>query len=443
MATDDSNKPVSKPVAGTVARRGKVAGESPLAASESATDPPANRSRRPLSRVSARARSTGTRKASVRASSDVIADAATAPAGRTDVTITALRARPVVVPMAVALPTSQGVLDRAALILIDLETSAGTVGHSYLFAIGAQNFKPIVGLLDAMADMIVGQPLAPFHLERLLRARYALLGVHNIVLFAMSGIDIAAWDAHAKLLGEPLVRVLGGKVRPIRAYNSKGLGIMPKKALAAQAVALLDEGFDALKIRLGRDKASADVAAVRAVRKAIGPDATLMCDFNQALSLNEALLRCRMLDDEGGLTWIEEPIRADDFSGYAELVAVGETPISIGENFMGPEQMAQALAAGAANFVMPDVQRIMGVTGWLRAAALAQAYGLEMSSHLFPEVSAHLMAVTPTAHWLEYVDWANPILAEPIQVRDGHVVIPERPGSGVAWNEAAVSRYAA
>ncbi len=365
------------------------------------------------------------------------------PPPMSDVTIRALRARPVNVPLSLPLQTSVGALDRAALVLLDLETSVGVVGRAYLFAIGEQNLKPLIALLDAMGPMIVGQPLAPFDLERLLRARYALLGVHNLVIIAMSGIDMVVWDAHAQLLGQPLVRVLGGQVRPVRAYNSKGLGIMSKRALATQACQLLDEGFDALKMRLGRSKASADLAAVRAVRKAIGPDVTLMVDFNQALSLNEARLRCRLLDEEGGLAWIEEPIRADNFQGYAELVAVGETPISIGENFMGPEQMAQALHARAADYVMPDVQRIMGVSGWMRAAALAQAHDLDMSSHLFPEISAHLLAVTPTAHWLEYVDWANPILAEPLTIQKGHVVIPDRPGTGVSWNEAAVARYRA
>ncbi len=105
---------------------------------------------------------------------------------------------------------------------------------------------------------------------------------------------------------------------------------------------------------------------------------------------------------------------------------------------MGPEQMAQALAAGACDYVMPDAQRIGGVTGWMRAAALAQAAGLEMSSHLFPEVSCQLLAVTPTCHWLEFVDWADPILKEPLMLEDGLVCIPDEP---MQWNEQAVGRY--
>jgi mandelate racemase len=104
--------------------------------------------------------------------------------------------------------------------------------------------------------------------------------------------------------------------------------------------------------------------------------------------------------------------------------------------------MAQAIAAGACDYVMPDAERIGGVTGWMRAAALAQGAGLEMSSHLFPEVSCHLLAATPTCHWLEYVDWANAVLAEPVELKDSHVQIPSRPGVGIAWDEKAVARYA-
>jgi mandelate racemase len=148
-----------------------------------------------------------------------------------------------------------------------------------------------------------------------------------------------------------------------------------------------------------------------------------------------------MIDDEGGVLWIEEPVRADDFAGCSQLRREIRTPIQIGENFMGPEQMAQALAAGACDYVMPDAQRIGGVTGWTRAAALAQAAGLEMSSHLFPEISAQLLAVTPTAHWLEYVDWADAILESPLMIRDGALLSPEKPGTGIAWNEEAVRRY--
>lgn len=360
----------------------------------------------------------------------------------TGLRIKSITVRAVAAPMKRPLHTSTGALNVAPLLLVDLRTSAGITGRAYLFAISPQHLVPIAKLVEAMGEMVKGDACAPFEIEKKLRARYTLLGVHNIVLFAMSGIDMAAWDAVGQSLGQPLVRLLGAAPRPVRAYNSKGLGIMPLKPLAREAEALVAEGFGAIKLRLGRPEAKDDLAALRTVKKAIGAGVTLMVDFNQALTVSEALRRGRMIDEEGGVYWIEEPVRADDFAGCARLTRALATPIQIGENFMGPEHMAQALAAGACDFVMPDAQRIGGVTGWMRAAALAQAAGLEMSSHLFPEASCHLLAVTPTCHWLEYVDWADAVLEEPAQLKDGRVLVPERPGLGMKWNEKAVRKYA-
>jgi len=340
------------------------------------------------------------------------------------------------------LTTSTGAVTAATLLLIDLETDGGVIGRSYLFSVGKHNLPPIAKLVEAMAEMVKGDEVAPLDLERKLRARYALLGVHNVVLFAMAGIDMAAWDAMGQSLKLPLVRLLGAAPRPIQAYNSKGLGLIPIKALVTEAEELVAEGFRAVKLRMGRAEAQDDLEALRAVKKAIGSNVGLMVDFNQALTVAEALRRGRMIDDEGGVYWIEEPIRADDFAGAARLTREIATPIQLGENFMGPEQMAQALAAGACDFVMPDAQRIGGVTGWMRAAALAQGAGTEMSSHLFPEVSCHLLAATPTCHWLEYVDWANPVLAQPVELKDGYAIIASQPGCGIAWDEKAVARYA-
>jgi mandelate racemase len=355
--------------------------------------------------------------------------------------IRAIRVRAVAVPMKRPLQTSIAAVTIAPLLLIDLETDAGIVGRSYLFALGKHHLAPIAGLVEAMAGMVKGDEVAPLELERKLRAKYALLGVHNIVLFALAGIDMAAWDALGQKLGLPLVRLLGAAPRPIPAYNSKGLGIQPVKDLEKEAVELVEEGFRAVKLRMGRPDARDDLKALQSVKKQIGADVGLMVDFNQGLSVAEAVKRGRMIDEEGGVIWIEEPVRADDFAGCAKVSRELRTPIQIGENFMGPEQMAQALAAGACDYVMPDAERIGGVTGWMRAAALAQAAGIEMSSHLFPEVSCHLLAATPTCHWLEYVDWANPVLQEPVALKGGQVVIPEGPGIGLKWDEQAVQRY--
>ena len=357
--------------------------------------------------------------------------------------IQSISVRAVAVPMRRPLQTSTGAVSIAPLLLVDLKTDGGIVGRSYLFAIGKHNLRPIAALVEAMAEMLKGDAVAPFEIEKKLRARYTLLGVHNIVLFAMSAIDMCAWDALGQALGQPVVRLLGGTPRPVLAYNSNGLGIQELKPLAKEAEQLVADGFSAVKLRLGRAVAAADIEALKTVKKAIGPKVVLMVDFNQALTVAEAIRRGRMIDEEGGVLWIEEPVRADDFAGCAKVAREVSTPIQIGENFMGPEQMAQAIAAGCCDYAMPDAQRIGGVTGWMRAAALAQAAGLEMSSHLFPEASCQLLVVTPTCHWLEYVDWADPILEEPVRIKDGGVIGSARAGLGMTWNEKAVKRYAA
>ena len=169
--------------------------------------------------------------------------------------IRAIRARPVAAPLKRPLATSSGTVSVAAALLLDLQTDGGLVGRSYLLGLGKHNLAPIAKLVEAMAQMLQGEALAPFDIERKLRARYALLGVHNIVLFAMSGIDMAAWDALGQALGQPLVRLLGAAPRPILAYNSKGLGLMPLKPLVKEALELVNEGFSAIKLRLGRPDA--------------------------------------------------------------------------------------------------------------------------------------------------------------------------------------------
>jgi mandelate racemase len=240
----------------------------------------------------------------------------------------------------------------------------------------------------------------------------------------------------------PLAAFLGGTVGPVPAYNSNGLWLTPLETLAAEAASLVAEGgFTALKLRLGRERLADDRAAIAAVREAAGADVKLMCDFNQGLSLGDALVRCHALD-EAGLYWFEEPITYDNIPGYAQLARELATPVQLGENFYGPRLLYQAILAGAGDYVMPDLMRIGGVSGWLRAAAIAGAAGIPMSTHLYPEVAAHLMRVTETGHWLEWQDWADPVLAEPFERKAGQLVVPDRPGQGIAWDEKAVAKYA-
>jgi mandelate racemase len=344
------------------------------------------------------------------------------------------------VPLRRPLGTSAQTLRQVPLLLVDLETEEGVVGRSYLFCYFPKAVPAIQAVLAEVATVLKGDKVAPLELEAKLRRRFTLVGVQGIVRMAVAALDTAAWDAFAKSLGIPLVTLLGGTPKPIPAYNSCGLGIMAPEAAADEAETLLERGFRAVKLRLGRPTLEADLAATRAVRRRLPDDVKLMVDFNQALTAVEALRRGRALDDEG-VYWIEEPIRHDDYENCAKLAAEIATPVQIGENFNGIAEMEKAIRAGASDYVMPDLERIGGITGWLRAAGLAAGAAVEMSSHLFPEVSAHLLAATPTAHFLEYMDWAEPVLVEPIAIENGHAVIPARPGNGLEWNPDAIARY--
>jgi len=344
------------------------------------------------------------------------------------------------VPMTFPLGTSRGTITRAPMLLVDVHTEQGVSGHAYLWCYLREAMPAIAAIMKAVIDTVKGDPLAPADLAARLSQRFALIGVQGIVRMALAGFDMACWDAQARAAGMPLVRLIGGKPKRIEAYNSCGLGLMPPERLAEEAGRLLERGFRAVKLRLGYPTLADDLAALRAVRRRIGEGIVLMVDYNQALTLAQALERGRALEQEG-IYWLEEPIRHDDYRGYAALVQALGVPIQIGENFSEPRGMLAALDAGACDYVMPDLERIGGVSGWLQAAALAAARGVEMSSHLFPEISAHLLAATPTCHYLEYVDWANGILQEPLAIEDGFAVVPERPGNGMVWDEKAVERF--
>jgi mandelate racemase len=355
-------------------------------------------------------------------------------------TIRSVRTVAVEVPMTFPLGTSAATIRSAPLLLIDIETEEGITGRTYLFCYRPSGARAIAGLLEDVVALVKGEPVAPIEIAARLQRRFTLIGVTGLVRMALSGLDCALWDAVAVGAGLPLVSLLGGTPRPVMAYNSNGLGLMEPNAAADEAVKLTQGGFQAVKLRLGYETREADLTAMRAVRRKLPDTVAVMVDYNQALSTAEAVRRGRALESEGAY-WLEEPIRHDDLAGNAAIARELALPVQIGENFDGPKDMANALAAEACDYVMPDLARIGGVTGWMQAAGVAAAHGAEMSSHLFPEVSAHLLAATPTGHWLEYVDWAGAILQEPLRIEQGHAVVPDRPGCGLSWDEKAVQKY--
>jgi mandelate racemase len=351
--------------------------------------------------------------------------------------ITGLRVRVAVVPRPRPLIFHTAKFTDSPLVLFDLETDAGITGCAYLFAYHDEAVAPLVSFARNLAALIEGETLSPADLTRKLGGRFRYFGMQGVAQLVVSAIDMAAWDALAKAAGQPLAALLGSAPRPLKSYDSTGLG--GPDSVAGEARDLDAAGFDTIKIKLGYATGRDDLAVIRAIHE-VAPDMALMVDYNQRLSVPEATARMSLLEPEN-LLWIEEPVEAADLEGHAALARDFRTPVQLGENWWNVYDMTHSARARASDCAMLDVGRIGGVTGWMQCAAVAQAHGLPLSSHFYPEISAQLMCASPTADWLEFLEWASPILTSPVSADKGVVMPSTAPGTGVEWDEKAVARY--
>jgi mandelate racemase len=351
--------------------------------------------------------------------------------------IRSVRARGVIAPISRPVKNAFGIIEAAPLVLIDVVTDQGLTGRAYIFAYSKLTLAPLVYLIQEIGRDLAGKPIAPFDLMAAMDAKFRLLGWQGLVGMAVSGLDMAFWDVLGQAADKPLAELLGGSLRPIRAYDSYGVvdPVADEKDLRRS----LDQGFRGIKIKGGDGDLANDERMVKGVRALIGPDIALMLDFNQSLDPAEASRRIARLAPYD-LHWIEEPVAAENLQGHARVRETSPISIQSGENWWFPRGFAEAIAAGASDFIMPDLMKVGGVTGWLRVAGQAEAASIPMSSHLFAEASAHMLAVTPTAHWLEVLDLARAILVEPVKIIDGSITARGH-GLGLAWDEAAVAKY--
>ncbi len=362
----------------------------------------------------------------------------------TEIQVTALNIRPLMVPLRRPLATRVGLFEKGPFLALDLETKGGAGGALLGFTFSPLGLTIVPPVLEAMTERLRDKPISLATMPAIhdgLQRQFTLLGHEGVVQMALSMMDMLLYDALAREAGIPLYRLLGGSPEPIPTYNSCGLGIMDSEAAAKEAaeLAAADGGYGHIKMRLGRETIDADFAALAAVRAAIGPDVALSVDFNQGLRSIDAIDACRRIDDLG-LVWIEEPVVYDDYETQTRLARKLATPLQVGENWWSWRVGQSAIVQEACDLVMPDILRIGGVTGWMRLARVAEIHAIPFSSHLSPDYSAHIMAATPTAHWLEYMDWGQDLLAEPLVPEAGFVVPREVPGAGMAFNEAAVSK---
>jgi mandelate racemase len=357
--------------------------------------------------------------------------------------ITGIRIRRAIAPVRRVLNTRVGRFTKGPFLLIDLELKGGGAGRVLGFTFMPIGLKVVPILLEALVDSLKGRTIAYADMPVVHDAGQKAvthMGHEGVAQMALSMLDMALHDALAREAGVPLYKLLGGSNAPLPTYHSCGLGIAEPQDVAREAKEMLAEhgGFTHMKLRMGRNDAAGEVAAYKAVRSAIGPDVLISCDFNQGLPSAHALETCRAIDGLG-LTWIEEPVAYDDYDTQARLATKLGTPISIGENWWSWRVGKAAIEMGACDYVMPDLLRIGGVTGWMRLARVAQARAVPFSSHLSPDYSAHVLSATPTKHWLEFMDWGQDLTQDPLVPMKGFTTPRDTPGTGLEWNEKAIA----
>ncbi len=356
--------------------------------------------------------------------------------------INGLRTVRVEVPLEKPIRTAIHDIRSVACVLVFLDTDEGLTGESYMFGFDGRILDVLEAMVKALEHHALGRD--PHDVEAIWNAIWRginFYGHKGITVFALSAIDVACWDLIGKAAGQPLHRLFGACRDAVPAYHSGGLWLsLGLDELVAEAKAFLGQGFRAMKMRLGKPRIAEDLERVAAVRAAIGPEVALMADANQGLTVDHAIRLGRGLEAYD-LAWFEEPVPAYDLAGHAAVAAALDTPIASGETEYTRHGMRAMLEAKAADVLMPDLQRIGGFTDFRKAAHLAEAFEVPVSPHIFPEQSLCLAGSLANLTYLEYMPWFAPLYREAMELVEGAVRIPERPGIGFTFDPDAIERY--
>ncbi len=323
-----------------------------------------------------------------------------------------------------------------------LQTAEGASGLGFSYTIG-RGGRATKAMLDSeIVPLVLGEDAED--IERLWEKMWWGLhwvGRHGVVSLAMAVIDIGLWDLKAKRAGLPLYKLLGAARDRVPAYDTDGGWLNhSEEEIVREAVQRVEEGFTGVKIKVGRESRAEDVARVRAVRRAIGPDVKLMVDANLRWTAAEAMARARALE-EFDLFWLEEPIEADDVLGHQKLRESTSIPIAVGESLYNRHAFKEFLARGGATILQPDAGRTGGISEWLRIAAMAQAFNTPVSPHFLMELHVHLACAVPNALWVEHIPFLNRFVAKPLRVEGGYAYPPDTAGHGVAFAASKSGDY--
>jgi L-alanine-DL-glutamate epimerase-like enolase superfamily enzyme len=265
----------------------------------------------------------------------------------------------------------------------------------------------------------------------------ASMGRSGMTVQAIAPFDVALWDMKAKRAGLPLAKLLGSHRESVQVYNTSG-GFLhtPLDQMLKNVDATRARGIGGIKIKVGHPDLAFDLKRVAAVRKHLGDGFPLMVDANQQWDRGSAMRACRRLE-EFDLTWIEEPLDAYDDEGHAALATALDTPIATGEMLTSFGEHKRMINAGACDFVQPDCPRVGGITPFLQILGLAEQKGLKLAPHFAMEVHLHLAASYAIEPWLEHFEWLEPLFNERLEMKDGRMRVPNRPGAGFSLSEQA------
>ncbi|GAA4921278.1 L-alanine-DL-glutamate epimerase-like enolase superfamily enzyme [Nonomuraea thailandensis] len=272
--------------------------------------------------------------------------------------------------------------------------------------------------------------------DRLLWAG-ASVGRSGVATQALAAIDVALWDLKAKRAGLPLAKLLGAYRDSVRVYNTSGGYLQaPIEEVEEKATESLKNGIGGIKIKVGQPSMGEDLRRLTAVREHLGDGVPLMVDANQQWDRASALRFGRAVEDLG-LVWIEEPLDAYDAEGHAQLAAALDTPIATGEMLAGVPDLVRLVDLRAVDFLQPDVPRVGGITPYLKVAALADHAHLQVAPHFVMEIHVHLAAAYPRDSWVEHIEWLSPLFEERLEIADGRMAVPDRPGLGLTLSGRA------
>jgi L-alanine-DL-glutamate epimerase-like enolase superfamily enzyme len=332
------------------------------------------------------------------------------------------------------------------IVVLEMATDDGIEGLGVTFFGG-----PMTGALRAAVDEVgalaIGEdPARPERFALKLREALGTSVLGGLFTLAQSAVDMALWDIRAKALGVPLWKLLGGARDRIPTYASGALmrGLSDDQ-IVKSARTLVERGFYQMKTQLalpGATSPAREVARARLVREAVGPDITLMCDINQRWRPEQAIDIGRRVEDVN-FFWLEDVTTADDFPGLARVTSTLKTPIAGGEYVYGIAPFRHMMEARSVDIPMVDLVRVGGITQWLKVAGMAEAFNLPIVSHLIPEVHVHLVAAVPNGLTVEYMPWLRALFQEvPLPVK-GELVMPTKPGLGLAFDRAAIQKFKA